>query len=276
MNRDEVRAHLTGPFPSISTPFNEDGSVDYDGLRNQIDFNIAAGSKTVLLTVGDSHYTCLSEAEIAQITRVACEQTAGRVMVVAADRWHSTERSIEFAQFAKGAGADVLMVLPPNWASSCTTETFAEHYAAVSRHIPVMLVTGVFMPHGADFALKAIEKTLDDSDNVVAITDDMCRDFARRLCLLAHERVAVFAGGQKVNHMNMWPYGCDGYMSTYMSLKPKIAHDYWRAIQTTDLQTARAIIRDYDMPLFDYLMKLTGCFESREAGRLECRVAWHT
>ena len=46
MNRDEVRAHLTGPFPSISTPFNENGSVDYDGLRNQIDFIIAAGSKT--------------------------------------------------------------------------------------------------------------------------------------------------------------------------------------------------------------------------------------
>ncbi len=104
----------------------------------------------------------------------------------------------------------------------------------------------------------------------------MCGDFARRLYLLAHERVAVFAGGQKVNHLNMWPYGCDGYMSTYMSLKPKIAHDYWRAIQTTDLQTARAIIRDYDMPLFDDLMKLTGCFESHEAGRLECRVAWRT
>ncbi len=54
MNRDEVRVHLTGPFPSISTPFNEDGSVDYDGLRNQIDFVIAAAAKLgVVLHDGD-------------------------------------------------------------------------------------------------------------------------------------------------------------------------------------------------------------------------------
>ena len=70
MNRDEIRACLTGPFPSIRMPFNEDGSVDYDSLRHEIDFIIAAGSKTVLLTAGDSHYMCLSDEEIAQVTRV--------------------------------------------------------------------------------------------------------------------------------------------------------------------------------------------------------------
>ena len=32
MDRDEVRAHLTGPISSIRTPFKQDGTVDYDGL----------------------------------------------------------------------------------------------------------------------------------------------------------------------------------------------------------------------------------------------------
>ena len=54
MDRDEVRAHLMGPISSIRTPFKQDGNVDYDGLRNVIDFDLAAGSKTVLLTVGPS------------------------------------------------------------------------------------------------------------------------------------------------------------------------------------------------------------------------------
>ncbi len=269
MNRDEVREHLTGPISSIATPFNQDGSVDYDGLRNEIDFVLAAGSKTVLLTVGDSHYICLSEEEIAEVTRVTCEHTAGRGMVVAADRWHSTARSIEFAGFARGLGADVLMVLPPNWGPSCTPETLAEHYGAVSQHMPVMIVTGVFVPQGADFGLEAIERTLDRYENVVAIKDDMCGDFARRLCLLAHERVAVFAGGQKVNHMNMWPYGCDGYMSTYIALKPEIAHDYWGAVQAKNLETIQRIIQDYDMPFFDTIMKLTGGWNAGVHGAME-------
>ena len=269
MDRDEVRAHLTGPISSISTPFSEDGSVDYDGLRSLIDFVLAAGSRTVLLTVGDSHYICLSEAEIAEVTRVTCEHTAGRAMVVAADRQHDTGRSIAFAESARDLGADVLMVLPPNWGPSCTSTSLAEHFGAVSKVMPVMIVTGVFLPMGDAFALETIEKTLDSSANVVAIKDDMCGDFARRLCLLAHEQVAVFAGGQKVNHMNMWPYGCDGYMSTYISMAPEIAHRYWDAVEAKDLGTARAIIRDYDMPFFDFIKTVTGGWNAGVHGAME-------
>ena len=258
MDRDEVRAHLTGPISSIRTPFKQDGNVDYDGLRNVIDFDLAAGSKTVLLTVGDSHYICLSEDEIAEVTRVTCEHARGRGMVVAADRQHDTGRSVAFGEFARNLGVDVLMVLPPNWGPSCTSASLAEHYGTVSKVMPVMIVTGVFLPLGDTFALDTIGQAVDTYESVVAIKDDMCGDFARRLCLEMHERVAVFAGGQKVNHMNMWPYGCDGYMSTYLSMVPEIAHRYWDAIQQRDMAAATAVIRDYDMPFFDTIKTMTG------------------
>lgn len=269
MDRDEVRAHLTGPISSIRTPFLEDGGVDYDGLRKLIDFDLSAGSRTVLLTVGDSHYICLSEEEIGEVTRVTCAHARGRGMVVAADRQHDTRRSAAFAEFARSAGADVLMVLPPNWGPSCTPASLAEHYGAVSRVMPVMIVTGLFLPMGDAFAMETIERTLDAHENVVAIKDDVCGDFARRLCLLAQDRVAVFAGGQKVNHMNMWPYGCDGYMSTYLSMAPEIAHRYWDAIQAKDIVTAREIIRDYDMPFFDFIKTLTGGWNAGVHGAME-------
>ena len=269
MTPDEVREHLTGPFPSIRMPFNEDGGVDYDGLRNEIDFIIAARAKTVLLTAGDSHYTCLSDEEIAQVTKVACQHTAGRAMVVAADRLYSTSRAVEFARFARSVGADVVMAQPPNWGPSCTPQTLADHYEAVSQELPVMIVTNVFAAQGADFGLRTVDLTLDRCPNVVAIKDDLCGDFARRLCLLAHERCAIFAGGRKVNHMNMWPYGCDGYMSTFMSFRPEIAHRYWRAIEARDLESARAFIRDYDIPFSTFIATLTGGWNAGLHGTLE-------
>jgi len=269
MYRDEVRAHLTGIISSIATPFNRDGSVDYDGLRHQIDFVLEGGSRTVLLTAGDSHYICMSEAEIAEVTRVACEHTAGRGMVVAADRYYDTRRSVAFGSYAKGLGADVLMVLPPAWGASSTVETLVEHYGEVSKTMPLMIVTGAFSARGPQFGLDVIDKTLDRFDNVVAIKDDMCGDFARRLCLVAHERVAVFAGGQKVNHINMWPYGCDGYMSSYITFKPEVARRYWSAINKADVEGARVIIRDYDMPFFDYIGKLTGGWNAGFHGAME-------
>ena len=58
IDRDEVRAGLTGPISSLTTPFTRDGAVDHDGLRALIDANLAGGSRTALLTWGTACSRC--------------------------------------------------------------------------------------------------------------------------------------------------------------------------------------------------------------------------
>ena len=258
----EIRQALTGPISSISTPFLKTGEIDYPGLRKFIDVSIEGGSKTILLTAGDSHYICMSDDEIAEVTKVACSHTAGRAMVVAADRYYSTARAIAFATFARAQGADVYMSLPPDWGGSGTSETLADHYVELAEHTPLMIVTGPFISRGSDFGLKTIELALAKSKNVVAVKDDFCGEFARRLCLKFHDRCALFAGGMKENHMNMYPYGVDGYMSTFISIAPAVANRYWKAIERKDLATAVKIIKEIDNPLFEYVGKLPGGFDA--------------
>ena len=67
----------------------------------------------------------------------------------------------------------------------------------------------------------------------------------------------------------MVPYGAGGYLSTYMTFKPEIAWRYWNALQAGNLEAARAVIRDYDMPLFDYLIASEGSFDAAIHGILE-------
>ncbi len=268
-SREEVREALTGPVPSIVTPFKKDGNIDYDSLCNMIDFDIAAGSKTIMLTAGDSHYICMSEKEIAEVTKVVVRHTAGRAMVIAAEKYYNTSKVVEFAQYVGSVGADILMVMPPDWAKSTTPETLTEHYKAVANHIPVMIVTNVFIPRGIDFGLKTLALTLKEVDGVVAIKDDFCGEFARRMSLLVHEQWAVISGGLKENHMNNHPYGCDGYLSTFVVFKPEIAHSYWKAIESNDLLKAREIISNYDMPFFDFISSLQGWFDAGIHGALE-------
>ena len=253
----------------MRTPFHEDGSIDFDGVRKIIDFDIAAPSNAVVLTAGDSHYFALSDAEISEMARVAVEHTSGRAMVVVADRQYATPQAVEFARYAADTGADVLMALPPDWAHSATPETLVEHYAAVAEHIPVMLVTGVFIPRGIDFALESLEMICDRVDGVVAVKDDFCGEFARKMGMMVHDRWAVWAGGQKQNHMNTYPYGCDGYLSSFISFRPAVAHQYWDAIQTNDLPAARAVIHDFDMPFFDFIRTFQGGFDAAIHGVLE-------
>ena len=269
IDRDQVRHALTGPIPSVRTPFNQDGSVDVDGLRAVIDFDIDAGAKAIVLTSGDSHYIALSDVEISQVTQITVDHVAGRALVVAADRYYHTRQSIEFAKFAATEGADVLMVLPPDWGQSTTPDSLTRHYAAVAEHMPIMLVTGLFIPRGLDFAMSCLRQTLDQVPDVVAIKDDFCGEFARKMGLLLHDHWAIWSGGQKQNHMNAHPYGCDGYLSSFLSFHPDTAHRYWQAIEAHDLAAAQAIIRDIDMPFFDYVIGVEGGFDAAVHGILE-------
>jgi dihydrodipicolinate synthase/N-acetylneuraminate lyase len=97
----------------------------------------------------------------------------------------------------------------------------------------------------------------------------MCGIFARRLTSRFSNKIAIITGGQKQNHMNMYPYGKVGYLTTYGRFYPKIAHEYWNNILKNDLPGATKIIEEYDMGLFDLIGSFAGGFDSGIHGALE-------
>jgi len=256
-----VRAALTGPMTSVHPVFTRDGDLDLDGLGRCIDHAVESGSGTMLLTYGDSLHSLLTDQEVADVLRVVIEQTRGRAMVVAADRAWWTGKECEFADFALESGADLLMVLPPNWGGGPTHDTYVAHYNQVAKHIPVMLVTAPFIANQAT-GLRVIRTLRDTEPNVIAIKDDVTGEFARKMALSVHEQWPVFSGGQKQNEFDLHPYGCDGYMSTYLHFLPEVAHAYWAAVQAADLATCAEIIRVYDHPWFEYAEREPGGFDA--------------
>ena len=264
----EVRAAFKGPSPSISTPFTRRGDIDFDGLRNLVDFMVNAGAKAIILTAGDSLFTILTDDEVAQVTKAVCQYVNKRALVVAADKSSWTGRDVEFAAYSAQSGANLLMVLPPDWAASCTVESLVGHYRAVSEHIPVMVVDNYLAERPLSFALDLITKLRDEVPGVVAMKDDVGGDLARRIGLLTHDRWALMASGKEL-HMNLYPYGVDGWMSTHMTFKPEIAWRYWSAIEAGDLKAARAVLRDYEIPLLEFLGSLEGGADAGVHGLLE-------
>ena len=90
---------IVGSIVALVTPMHEDGSVDYDALRQLIDWHIAEGTDCigVVGTTGES--PTVSVEEHCEIIRVAVEQCAGRVPVMAGDRFHG-----RWASCGGGAG----------------------------------------------------------------------------------------------------------------------------------------------------------------------------
>lgn len=257
----EIRELLSGPIPSISTPFLKNGDIDYETLANMIHFYIDSGIKTLLLTPGDSLYFCLSDAEIAEVTRFTAHETDKKAMVIAGDLNASTQQAVEFAEYSKEVGVDLYITLPANWCNAITPETCSDHYAAVGKVMPTMILTCALSPMGDSKALKTLEMTMDKSSGVAAIKDDYCGAFSRQMALLCHERLAIIAGGQKQNHMNIVPYGVDGYLSVYARFKPEIAWKYWDAISRGDVPAAVGIIAKYDIPFFNKVIPFEGGFD---------------
>ena len=267
-DRAWVRRALSGPMTSVHPVFTEDGALDPVGIARSIDYAVAAGSGAMLLTYGDSLHSILSDREVGELLRIVIHATAGRAMVVAADRQWPTTIELAFAREARDAGADVLMVLPPNWGGSVTVDSLVRHYRAVAAEIPAMIVTAAFAGIEAT-GLETLRILVETEPRIVALKDDLCGEFGRRVGRLCHPAWAVISGGQKQNHLDIHPYGCDGYMSTFLHFNPAIAHRYWTLVTDGDLTTAARLIDRYERPYMDRILTLPGGFDAGFHATLE-------
>jgi 4-hydroxy-tetrahydrodipicolinate synthase len=246
---EEAKSALAGPIASVSTPFKRDGSIDYKSLDNIVEFIIEAGSGTVLLTYGDSLYSLLTDDEIAGITKRVIQQTKGRAMTVAAGSWW-LGKSIEFAKYARDLGADLFMPLSPDWANSGSIKKLEEFYTTISEILPVMMVTNLGK---RPIPIEIIQNLLVGENNIVAIKDDKCGEYGKKATKMVNGKWAFLSGGRMKNHLDVMPFGADGYLSVYMRFMPAIAHRYWNAVIQNDIKASVQIIRDYDTPFMEDL-----------------------
>ena len=125
---------LTGSIVALVTPFQPDGQVDYAALRKLIDWHIAEGTDCigVVGTTGES--PTVNVEEHCEIIRVAVEQAAGRVPVMAGCGANSTAEAIELARYAKGVGADCQLQVVPYY-NKPTQEGQYLHFKAIAEAV---------------------------------------------------------------------------------------------------------------------------------------------
>lgn len=250
----ELRHALDSPVPSIRTPFTKDGAVDLDGVRAQVDFAIAGKARTLMVTWGDSLFSVQTDKQIAELVKVVVEHSNGRAKVIAADNSWATPKAVAFAEYCSEIGADLLMLLPPDWAASTTTDNLVEHFNAVGQHLPTMIVTAFFTtmgPRPPGRQMEILKALYERAPNLVAVKDDVLGEAGNRMCMLVHPRWAVVSGGLMANHTLQVPYGVDGYLCLIMSFRPDIAWEYFNSIKEENYANAWRIMRDIEYPLRD-------------------------
>lgn len=124
------RFHGTGV--ALVTPFNADGSVDYDGLEKLINYQID-GKVEYLVSLGTTGESAtLSKEEKKKIWAYTAEINNGRVPLVAGIGGNYTAEVIESIKDFDRNGYDAILSASPYY-NKPTQEGIYQHYKAISE-----------------------------------------------------------------------------------------------------------------------------------------------
>ena len=126
---------FAGVSVAIVTPF-KDGQVDCKLLREQVEFQIAAGTMCLcpVGTTGES--PTLSHEEHERVISEVVQVAAGRIKVMPGTGSNSTSEALRLTKWAAKEGADAALMVAPYY-NKPTQEGFYQHYKAVAEAVGI-------------------------------------------------------------------------------------------------------------------------------------------
>lgn len=131
---------IKGTFTAIVTPFKNNGrEVDYEGLRENIEFQIENNVDGIVPCGTTGEAATLSMEEHKKIIDVCVDECNGKIKVIAGTGSNNTKEAIELTKHAKDAGADACLLISPYY-NKPTQEGLYQHFKKISEiDIPLIL-----------------------------------------------------------------------------------------------------------------------------------------
>lgn len=231
---------IQGSIVAIVTPMHPDGSIDFPGLRQLIDWHIAEGTDGIVIVGTTGESPTVSVDEHCELIKVAVEHTARRIPVIAGTGGNSTAEAIELTRYAKKIGADASLQVVPYY-NRPTQEGMYQHFKKIAEAVdlPVILynVPGrtVADMHNATILrlaqLPGIIGVKDATGNIGRGTD-LLRQVPRSF--------AVFSGDD-VTAMALMLCGARGNISVTANVAPRAMHELCMAAMSGKVAEAVAI-----------------------------------
>ncbi len=131
---------LSGVHTALITPFNEDESVSYEGLKQNILYQINSGVEGILAlgTTGES--PTLTDEEKENIIKASVEIAKDKVHIMVGTGTNSTATTIKNTQTAQSLNADSALVVTPYY-NKPSQEGIYRHFKSVidNTDIPIMI-----------------------------------------------------------------------------------------------------------------------------------------
>ena len=125
---------FSGIFTAIITPFQEDGSIDWQAFEKIMNYQIGAGIDGVVVAGTTGESATLTVQEKLSLIRKAKTLASGNIHIMAGTGGQSTKQSVELSKLAADAGADSLLVVTPPY-NKPNIQGMLGHFQAINEEV---------------------------------------------------------------------------------------------------------------------------------------------
>ena len=215
---------FTGAATALVTPMHADGSVNFDKLKELVEFQITNGIDALVICGTTGEASTISDEDQIECVRFAKEVAAGRVPIIAGAGSNSTAHCIELAQACEKAGADAVLLVTPYY-NKATQKGLILHYTAIAESISIPIILyNVPGRTGCNLAPKTVLE-LSKVKNIVAVKEASGNlSQVAEIAALCGPDFDIYSGNDD-QILPVLSLGGKGVISVLSNVAPKNTHD---------------------------------------------------
>lgn len=166
-----VRKRLKGMGVALITPFNEDGSVDYEALMKLVDYQLQNGTDFLCVLGTTAETPTLTNDEKREIKNRVIERVNGKLPILLGISSNCTQTVVDYVKNEDLTGVDALLASVPYY-NKPSQEGIYQHYKAIAEatNLPLVLYN-VPGRTGVNMAAETTLRLARDFDNIVAVKE---------------------------------------------------------------------------------------------------------
>jgi len=235
---------LDGVLPAITTPFTDDGSIDFDRLRTHARRLVDRGVDGVVPVGTTGESATLTHDEHVEVVEAVADEVGGEVPVVAGAGSNSTHEAVGLAGRSVDAGADALLLISPYY-NRPEPEGMEAHYREIADRIDApQIVYNVPSRTGRNVDVDTVA-SLASHERIVgykAASGDVAR-VSEVVERTREENFSVLSGDDALT-LPICSVGGRGAISVTANVEPeRVSEVVWSAIEG-DYEQAREVHHD--------------------------------
>lgn len=230
-----------GSAVALVTPFDENRNVNFDKIKELVDFQIENGTDAIVACGTTGEASTMNDEEHLAAIKAIIDAADKRVPVIAGTGGNDTAHSIYLSQEAEKLGADALLIITPYY-NKANKSGLRKHFVSIANSVklPIILYnvpsrTKVNIPPAlvADLARNV--------DNIVALKE-ACGDLAQvaEVCRLVPDDFAVYSGNDD-SILPLLSLGGSGVISVLANVCPRETHDLVAKFFEGDIEGSRKL-----------------------------------